>query len=522
MALISCYECGKEISSAAPACPQCGAPKEHVAVATPAPLRVPEAASATRPATTGFPDTVREELVNSTEVGKWAIIAWVIYGFFLPSAVPTAHNPFGVLVGFVCGIVSFRGWFSRRTAKVILNRQSLDGFALNIYLPALWSYAWRSSVVFIPLAFFLGSLGGGAEAMGMIAGMWVFPSLFIFDVPFWVRRRLRRCSWPENPKNPANRSNPTGSMINTTLVASAVFLLGLVGLRSAPENVFVGIPTVRGVADGKEAKLIELTAKDKEEYVCRIVSDNGRFLWASRENKELTSLVSGAFTFYMAKDGSGMIKVVKDRGLALSAFDYFEQLSMGLSTFTYWGEKAPMSQVELLQRKFQESELARQEPELLRLIEATKPELIAVEKASGDLLSAYNELGQSAAQNGLQGGRTLEQIRKLNTTSDALTEVMTKYERYFDSAIPTLKFKLNEDQLNGMKTGVAALKLLAAAGKRVAERAALYAVSQSEEDRTKFIYEGTDFENQWEVLLKRGKENSLKLESLLEPQNKKP
>ena len=27
MALIKCYECGKEISDKAPSCPQCGAPK---------------------------------------------------------------------------------------------------------------------------------------------------------------------------------------------------------------------------------------------------------------------------------------------------------------------------------------------------------------------------------------------------------------------------------------------------------------------------------------------------------------
>ena len=29
MALIKCYECGKEISDAAPACPSCGAPKKE-------------------------------------------------------------------------------------------------------------------------------------------------------------------------------------------------------------------------------------------------------------------------------------------------------------------------------------------------------------------------------------------------------------------------------------------------------------------------------------------------------------
>ena len=38
MALVSCYECGKEISDAAPACPSCGAPKRGP---VPAPLAAP-------------------------------------------------------------------------------------------------------------------------------------------------------------------------------------------------------------------------------------------------------------------------------------------------------------------------------------------------------------------------------------------------------------------------------------------------------------------------------------------------
>jgi len=39
MALIPCYECSREISDKAPACPQCGAPKKEVAPKKKAPSK---------------------------------------------------------------------------------------------------------------------------------------------------------------------------------------------------------------------------------------------------------------------------------------------------------------------------------------------------------------------------------------------------------------------------------------------------------------------------------------------------
>src|SRR5262245_34755676 len=43
MALIRCYECGKEISSIAPACPSCGAPPQSTIVPPPLPTEASRA-----------------------------------------------------------------------------------------------------------------------------------------------------------------------------------------------------------------------------------------------------------------------------------------------------------------------------------------------------------------------------------------------------------------------------------------------------------------------------------------------
>lgn len=223
MALVDCYECGKLISTAASACPQCGAPKQAAAASSAPALTVPilpREPSETAPAKTGFSDQVRDELVAATKMGGWAILAWVIYGVFIPS-VALGRNPFGVFVAFACGVVSFRAWLSRRTACVLLKRESLDGFAVNVYLPALWSYSWRSAAVFIPLSVVISALAfetmeEKGRAIGMILGIWVLPSLFILDVPFWLQRKINRMGTSHTATHAASPSpaSPGGSSEN--------------------------------------------------------------------------------------------------------------------------------------------------------------------------------------------------------------------------------------------------------------------------------------------------------------------
>lgn len=184
MALIACYECGRQISTEATSCPQCGAPKKRPFA--------PQV-STTGP---GFSDLVREGLDKLAEVSTWHIVAWVGFGLFIPTAI-FGRNPLGLLFAFVCGVISFRAWCGRRTARLIVKLQNLDSYATRVYLPALWSYAWRSCVTFVAIAFLLGffafeTVQERGVAIGAVIGMWLFPSLFVVDVPFWIYRRLHR------------------------------------------------------------------------------------------------------------------------------------------------------------------------------------------------------------------------------------------------------------------------------------------------------------------------------------------
>lgn len=194
MALIACHECGRQVSTEAPACPQCGAPRRQAPTPQAASAFPPPAIHAS-PTLPGFSDSVREELTKLTKVGAWRIVAWVGFGFFVPAAI-FGRNPVGLLIGFVCGVISFRAWCARRTVRIILKRPSLERYASRVYFPALWSYAWRSCVIFVPLAFLLAFATSETayergRAIGAVIGMWLFPSLFVLDVPFWIRRKVQ-------------------------------------------------------------------------------------------------------------------------------------------------------------------------------------------------------------------------------------------------------------------------------------------------------------------------------------------
>ena len=301
-----------------------------------------------------------------------------------------------------------------------------------------------------------------------------------------------------------------------TILSATLLLLGAILLQAEPENIFTGTPRFRVVAHGKAAESVVLSAKETEEYVCRIAVEDGRFLWTSRENKELLRSESGAFTLYMARDGSGMIKIVNDQTVALQDYDYFEQLSLGMTTYTYWGERSSTSRAAALQKMVQESKLAQQSPAISSLLATVKLEMLAVEKACGALVSGYEELDLTPAQDGSPTKTTMQQIQGLRDSSDSLVGALLKYEQRINSASPSFNLKFNEEQAQRLKTGFKSMRVLATLGKRVAESASLYVVSLSEADRLKFVKDGTDFEVELAAIQNAAQSKLKKLDSILD------
>jgi hypothetical protein len=110
-------------------------------------------------------------------------------------------------------------------------------------------------------------------------------------------------------------------------------------------TVFKGQPTVK-ISEGGVSRVPEqLSYNQAVNFACIISEIGGRYYWASRENKELLRTEGGAFITFVARDGSGVIRIIKP-GLKTAAslmsdteakFDYVEHLLIGLRSVIYYG-----------------------------------------------------------------------------------------------------------------------------------------------------------------------------------------
>lgn len=123
-------------------------------------------------------------------------------------------------------------------------------------------------------------------------------------------------------------------------VAILAFIL-CAGLMKADELVFVGHPMVRFDADGTVNKEHDMSKEGEQKYECRIVSKGKRFYWASRNNRELIRSEAGDYTYYISPEGTGYVKIYtgKQNAGVKMPYDYMEQLTSELKTFTYWGKR---------------------------------------------------------------------------------------------------------------------------------------------------------------------------------------
>jgi len=117
---------------------------------------------------------------------------------------------------------------------------------------------------------------------------------------------------------------------------AALLFHALVVAQTSTGVVFMGFPQRRSVNTIGNNETEFLKEQDSKEYLCMISRKDGRYFWSSRNGKEMTKTISGAFVIFSAIDGSGYLKFspqMKDLPL-----DYMEHLHDKLSTFTYWGK----------------------------------------------------------------------------------------------------------------------------------------------------------------------------------------
>lgn len=118
------------------------------------------------------------------------------------------------------------------------------------------------------------------------------------------------------------------------------------GVNAQATTAFKGRPSVK-ISEGGIERLPEQMSDDRAiNLECVISEISGRYYWASRENKELVRVESGAFVTFIALDGSGYVRIVKPSmksGASLLSetekrFDYVEHALTGLRSVTYYGD----------------------------------------------------------------------------------------------------------------------------------------------------------------------------------------
>jgi hypothetical protein len=111
--------------------------------------------------------------------------------------------------------------------------------------------------------------------------------------------------------------------------------------------IFTGAPSVKVTEGGVERNSENLVQARAKDAICVIMEIEGKFFWASRDNKQLVKIdTGGAFLIFLAADGSGYIRVIKkdlkEAASLMSAtertFDYVEHLLLGLRSVTYYGK----------------------------------------------------------------------------------------------------------------------------------------------------------------------------------------
>ena len=130
-----------------------------------------------------------------------------------------------------------------------------------------------------------------------------------------------------------------------TLIIIFFILTITITVNAQSTVIFKGLPLVK-IYEGGVSRISENIEKSNAVNLKCIVSKiDESYYWASRENVTLLRLDLGAFTTFIAANGSGYIRIVnpdmKDAASLMSEteteYDYVEHLLLGLRSITYYG-----------------------------------------------------------------------------------------------------------------------------------------------------------------------------------------
>jgi hypothetical protein len=137
-----------------------------------------------------------------------------------------------------------------------------------------------------------------------------------------------------------NRATPIYSAPSKRLLLLLSVLFTLLTPVPAQEalNVFQGIPIVK-ISESGDERVPENVPREKAVNLSCVISKIGdRYYWASRENTLMRRVQAGAFTTFVAENGSGYVRVISTPEVRkMFKYAYVEHLLIGLNSVTYYG-----------------------------------------------------------------------------------------------------------------------------------------------------------------------------------------
>ena len=116
---------------------------------------------------------------------------------------------------------------------------------------------------------------------------------------------------------------------------STVLIVILFPIPANAESTIIinGLPMKKVMSDIGGTESVNLTKDEGFNYRLLITKKGDKYIWASREDKELIFSHKGEFYNFVEPNGTGYIRVAKTGDNIL----YEEHLTLGFKNITYWG-----------------------------------------------------------------------------------------------------------------------------------------------------------------------------------------
>ena len=133
-------------------------------------------------------------------------------------------------------------------------------------------------------------------------------------------------------------------MINLSKIAIVTAFLIATTSAFANEAVIAAEPFARVKSAASDTVREKLSSSEAKKNALVISKSASEYIWATRQSRQLVYVQSGGFHLFIDPRGGGYVKVFDQHALPETMrqpgprFRWYEHVSIGLETITYWGE----------------------------------------------------------------------------------------------------------------------------------------------------------------------------------------